>query len=140
MSTVLDAYALIALTLDEPAAEEVARVLREGDAAVTSVNYGEALDRLVRARRMPEPRVLAVLDPLLGGPLARIDVGFGMVGRAVRIRASHYHRERCPVSLADCICLAAAGSDGAVATADAAMLAVAESEEIAAIPLASRTA
>jgi PIN domain nuclease of toxin-antitoxin system len=134
--TVLDAYALIALTLDEPAAEEVARALREQDAAITSVNYGEALDQLVRARGLPEPRVRAALEPLLADSLARIDVGFGIVGRAVRLRAAHHHRKSCPVSLADCICLAAAGSDGAIATADTAMLTVAEVEEIATLPLA----
>jgi PIN domain nuclease of toxin-antitoxin system len=138
VSTVLDAYALIALTLDEPAAEEVARILREGDAAMTSVNYGEALDQLVRARRIPEPRVRAVLEPLLDGPLARIDVGFGIVGDAVRLRVAHYHRERSPLSLSDCICLSAAGTSGAVATGDAAMLAVAELEGIAAVPLQRR--
>ncbi|MGH2783462.1 MAG: PIN domain-containing protein [Thermoleophilaceae bacterium] len=135
MSTVLDAYALVALSLDEPAAGEVARLLREGDAAVTSVNYGEALDQLVRGRRIPEPRVLAVFEPLLDGPLSRVDVGFGLVGTAVRLRVAHYHRERCPLSLSDCICLAAAGSSGTVATANRAMLAVAESVGIATIPL-----
>jgi PIN domain nuclease of toxin-antitoxin system len=136
VSTVLDAYALIALALDEPAAEEVARILREEDAAVTSVNYGEALDRLVRGRRMPEPRVRAVFEPLLDGPLERLAVGFGMVEHAVRLRAAHYHREHTPLSLPDCICLAAAGSDGAVATADAAMLSAAESEGIRVVSLA----
>lgn len=141
MIAVLDAYALIALTLDEPAAEEVARLLTTGDVAVTSLNYGEVLDQLVRARRVPEPRVRAVLEPLLDAPLARVDVGFGLVGRAVRLRAAHYHRERSRLSLADCVCLAAAdGASGAVATADGAMLAAAESEGIATVALASSTA
>lgn len=135
MSTVLDAYALIALLVDEPAAEKVAGILRSGDAAMTSVNYGEALDRLIRARRMPEPRVRAALEPLLDGSLRRIDVGFSMAERAVRLRAQHYHRERRPLSLADCICIAAAGSDGKLATADEAMLAVADTEGVGTIPL-----
>lgn len=136
MSTVLDAYALIALRLDEPAAEEVERILRSGDAAVTSVNYGEALDRLMRARQIPEPRVRAAFEPLLDTSLRRIDVGFPLVETAVRLRAKHYHRERRPLSLADCICVAAAGSDGAVATADDPMLAMAEAEGIRTVPLA----
>jgi PIN domain nuclease of toxin-antitoxin system len=138
VTTVVDAYALIALTLDEPAAAEVIRILREGDAAVTSVNYGEALDRLIRAQRMPEARVRAALEPLLDDALARIEVGFGLVSQAVRLRAAHYHRERSPLSLADCICLAAVGPTGAVATADPAMLAAAKSEGITTVPLASR--
>jgi PIN domain nuclease of toxin-antitoxin system len=136
VTTVLDAYALIALRLDEPAAEEVERILRGGDAAVTSVNYGEALDRLVRGRRIPEPRVRAAFEPLLDSALRRIDVGFPLVEMAVRLRAKHYHRERRPLSLADCICVAATGSDGAVATADEAMLAMAEAEGIRCIALA----
>jgi PIN domain nuclease of toxin-antitoxin system len=138
VTTVLDAYALIALALDEPAAAEVVRILREGDAAVTSVNYGEALDRLIRVQGIPEPRVRAALDPLLDDALGRIDVNFALVGNAVRLRAAHYHRERSPLSLSDCICLAAVEPAGAVATADAAMLAAAESERIATVPLAPR--
>jgi PIN domain nuclease of toxin-antitoxin system len=133
--TLLDAYALVALTLDEPAAEEVVRLLREGEAAVTSVNYGEALDRLIRAQDLPKSEVLGALEPLLDGHLARIDVGFGIVMTAVQLRAAYYHGKRSPLSLADCICLAAAGPKGAVATADEAMLMAAESEGIAAIRL-----
>lgn len=135
MTTVLDAYALIALRLDEPAAEEVERILRSGDAAVTSVNYGEALDRLVRARQIPEPRVRAAFEPLLDTSLRRIDVGFPLVETAVRLRAKHYHRGRSPLSLADCICVASAGADGAVATADEAMLAMADVEGIRSVRL-----
>jgi PIN domain nuclease of toxin-antitoxin system len=135
MRTLLDAYALVALTLDEPAAEDVVRLLREGEAAVTSVNYGEALDQLIRAQGLPELRVLGALEPLLDGPLARVDVGFGIVISAVRLRATHYHRKRSLLSLADCVCLAAAGADGAVATADEAMLRAAESEGIATVRL-----
>jgi PIN domain nuclease of toxin-antitoxin system len=133
--TLLDAYALVALALDEPAAEDVVRLLREGEAAVTSVNYGEAVDRLVRAQGLPEGRVLAAYEPLLDGPLARVDVGFGLVMTAVRLRAAHYHRKHSPLSLADCVCLAAATPDGAVATADQAMLTTAEAEGIATIRL-----
>jgi PIN domain nuclease of toxin-antitoxin system len=136
VTTVLDAYALIALRLDEPAAEEVDRILRSGGAAVTSVNYGEALDRLVRARQIPEPRVRAGFEALFDASLRRIDVGFRLVEAAVRLRAKHYHRERMPLSLADCICVASAGAEGAVATADESMLAMAEAEGIASIPLA----
>jgi hypothetical protein len=58
------------------------------------------------------------------------------VETAVRLRAKHYHRARRPLSLADCICVAATGSDGAVATADEAMLAMAEAEGIRSIALA----
>jgi len=79
----------------------------------------------------------AAFEQLLDASLRRIDVGFPVVETAVRLRAKHYHRERTPLSLADCIGAASAGSDGAVATADEAMLAMAEADEIRSVALAA---
>jgi hypothetical protein len=81
--------------------------------------------------------VNAALEPLVGGPIARIDVGFALVRRAVSLRAAHHHRGRSPLSLPDCVYIAAAGGDGAVATADRAMLAAADAEGIGTVPLAT---
>jgi predicted nucleic acid-binding protein len=100
------------------------------------VNYGEALDRLVRARQVPEARVRGAFEALFDTSLRRIDVGFPLIERAVRLRAKHYHRERSPLSLADCICVAAADADGTLATADEAMLAMADAEGIRSVTLA----
>jgi PIN domain nuclease of toxin-antitoxin system len=137
VTVVLDAYALIAFVLDEPAAESVERLIRDGDAALTSVNYGEALDRLIRGEEMPRDAVEATLEPMVEASVARIDVGFALTRAAALLRATHYHRTRSPLSLAECICLAAAQRGGRVATADAPMLDAARAEGIATVPLAS---
>jgi predicted nucleic acid-binding protein len=49
---------------------------------------------------------------------------------AADIRARRYHRTRAPVSLADCMLLAATGEGDALATADGALIRVAEAEEL----------
>jgi PIN domain nuclease of toxin-antitoxin system len=137
--TVLDAYALIAFLLDEPAADDVERLFQQGPTAITSVNYAEVLDRLIRGRRMPRDDVMGALAPLLGDRLERIDVDFRLASAAGLLRASHYHRTGCPLSLADCVCLAAADRAGRLATADEPMLQTADAEGIRAVPLALAT-
>jgi PIN domain nuclease of toxin-antitoxin system len=54
----LDSYALIAYLRDEPAAEEVERLLREG-AAMSAVAVAEVVDHLarLRGRRIDEVEV-----------------------------------------------------------------------------------
>jgi PIN domain nuclease of toxin-antitoxin system len=133
--TVLDAYALIAFLVDEPAAPQVEELLRRRRAAITSVNYAETLDRLVRGRGVPERAVTAAMAPLLDDGLDQIDVDFRLARSAARLRSSHYHRTRCPLSLADCMCLAAVAGGDALATADAPMLEVADAEGIETIRL-----
>ena len=136
MRTILDAYALIAFLVDEPAAPEVERLLRSR-AAITSVNFAEVLDRLVRGHGLPEDAVHATLTPLLDERLERIDVDFPLAVGAARLRAEHYHRSQRPLSLADCVCLAAAGPGDAVATADGSMLDTATAAGIKTVQLAS---
>jgi PIN domain nuclease of toxin-antitoxin system len=48
LTVLLDAFALIALLRDEPAADEVETILRRGEAAMSAVNLAEALDVLQR--------------------------------------------------------------------------------------------
>jgi PIN domain nuclease of toxin-antitoxin system len=134
--TVLDAYALIAFVLDEPAANDVERLLRGGDGAMTSVNFAEALDRLVR-RGMPRDVVQPTLTSLLDARVERIDVDFRLASVAALLRATHYDRAQRPLSLADCICLAAARRGDRVATADGPMLETAGIAGIATVSLAS---
>ena len=137
MTTVLDAYALIAFVLDEPAAADVERLLRDGEAAITSVNFAEALDRLVRGQNMPWDPVHSTLASVLEARVERIDVDFRLASAGALLRATHYHRTRRPLSLADCICLAAARRGDRVATADGPMLQTAQAEGISTVPLAS---
>lgn len=130
MSVLLDAFALIALLADEPAAGEVEALLRSGQAAVTAVNLAEALDVLQRVQRISASRLGALVEPLIADRLRLIPIDFQIAAAAADIRARHCHRVRLPLSLADCLLLAAAGDRGAVATADGPLITVAEAEHI----------
>lgn len=130
MSTLLDASALVAFVRGEPAAEEVADVLRSGQAAVAAVNVAEVVDVLVRRIGLPEDEVGVALDRLVALLEVRpIDVG--LARRAGEIRVRRYSRDAAPLSLADCHCVAAAGPDDVVLSSDGPLLWAAQAEGVA---------
>lgn len=132
MGTVLDAFALIALLRDEPAAEDVHRLLVAGDASMSAVNLAEAGQKVVRARALSTSE----LDHIVGGlPLSIAPFGRSHALRAAELRARYYDRRSSVVSLADCCLVAVATAADRVATADPAVLAMAESEGIGTVPL-----
>jgi predicted nucleic acid-binding protein len=131
----LDAYALIAFLVGGPAAARVRAILREGDAAVATANLAEALDVAGRIYGLAIERSVEVLDPLLEGPLTPVALDVPVAQRAADIRAEHYHRSTRPISLADAVLLASAGTVDRIATADPDVLAVAKSMQIAVIEL-----
>ena len=135
MSVLLDAYALIALLADEPAADEVEALLRRGEAAITAVNLAEALDVLQRVQRIPRERLEAATAPLVGARMTLVPIDERIASEAADIRARHYHRTRAPLSLADCILVAATGESDELATADAPLIRVAEAENVRVRPL-----
>ncbi|HEY9555873.1 MAG TPA: PIN domain-containing protein [Acidimicrobiales bacterium] len=129
---ILDSFAVLALLTGEPAAPEVRELL--GDAQLTSTGVAEVLDRLVRVHGQAEEEValdLAELGLLDGLPVDAADgLGAGL------LRAHHYHRTTCAVSLADClVAQAARRAEGAVATADPHLLDLCDAEAIATIVL-----
>jgi ribonuclease VapC len=130
VSVLLDAFALIALLIDEPAAEEVEAILRRGEAAMPAINLAEALDVLQRLHGVSRERLDKIIAPLLSGSIALLPVDEQMARDAAGIRARRYHRTRAPISLADCVLLAAAKSSDALATADAPLIAVAGHEGV----------
>ncbi|MFI5004677.1 MAG: PIN domain-containing protein [Solirubrobacterales bacterium] len=130
MSVLLDAFALIALLAEEPAADEVEALLRRGEAAITAVNLAEALDVLQRVQRIPRERLDAVTAPLVGERMTLVPVDERIARDAADIRARRYHRTRTPLSLADCILLAATGASDVLATADGPLIRVAEAENV----------
>jgi predicted nucleic acid-binding protein len=130
MSVLLDAFALIALLAGEPAADEVEMVLRGGEAAITAVNLAEALDVLQRVQGIPQERLQEVTAPLVGERMKLLPIGERIARDAADIRARRYHRTRAPLSLADCILLAATGESDSLATADGPLIRVAEAESI----------
>lgn len=129
----LDAFALIAFLNGEPAADDVRRLLRQ-HVGMLSINLAEAVDILGRVHGVRVAEMRAVLDPLMAGPITVQMVTQRHVWRASEIRRTHYRRRACPLSLADCVLLAAAGPGG-VATADPDILRVAALDGIATHPL-----
>lgn len=132
--TLLDAYALVAFLADEPAAAEVERLLRGGDTAVLVVNLAEALDVTQRAHGVSEAELRAALEPLLGDVVAVTVQREDAAWRAAELRTKYYDRRSCPLSLADCLLLAAADGDS-VATADFALAGALRAEGMRVVPL-----
>jgi uncharacterized protein with PIN domain len=130
MSVLLDAFALIALLADEPAAGEVEALLRQGEAAITAINLAEALDVLQRVQGIPRDRLEEITLPLVGERMAFVAIDEQIARDAADIRARRYHRTRAPLSLADCILLAATRESDTLATADGPLLRAAAAENI----------
>lgn len=132
--TVLDAYAVIAYLRDEPAAEEVRPLLESGNATLTAVGVAEVLDHLIRLAGADEEN--AALDLAQLGLLEGMAVDANLGLAAGRLRARHYHRSRCAVSMADCIeAEAARQSRASLATSDPHLLDLCHVEVIATIIL-----
>ena len=68
----LDASALLALLLDEPAAQDVESLLREGDLYITSANYAEVIDQATRVQEKGIAELTQALDPLVAKEILRI--------------------------------------------------------------------
>jgi predicted nucleic acid-binding protein len=134
-SILLDASALIALLGGEPAAADVQAILRDGGAGMTTLNLAESVDRLERRYGITSTRARPVIEGLLDDALMLVPLGPAEAWRAAEIRAGHYHRTRCPISLADAVLVASAGTSRTVASADRHVLAVAASEGVAATQL-----
>ncbi|HEX3517498.1 MAG TPA: PIN domain-containing protein [Solirubrobacteraceae bacterium] len=132
--TLIDASALIALLGAEPAAGEVQMMLNDG-VAMTTLNLAEAVDRLKRRYDLGIERTRPVIEGLLVKSLTLVELEPAQAWRAGEIRAAHYHRSRCPISLADAVLVASAPPGGRIASSDEPLLRVAGSEGIAIIPL-----
>lgn len=131
----LDAYAVLALALDEDAASEIEEIVRSDDVAVTATNYFEATDRLVRRSGWSPSETSERFGLLFDDPVDVVPVDAAIAWRGAHLRARYYHRTTCDVSLADCVLLASAGPDDSVATADPAVAAVARAEGIGLVAL-----
>jgi PIN domain nuclease of toxin-antitoxin system len=132
---VLDAYAVLALLKDEPAAEAVQLLLGSDDeAALTVLGVAEVLDHLVRLAGAEEDEAALDLAQLPLRPPLHLDAGLAM--RAAFLRARQYHRRNRAISLADCVVAEAArGLNAPVATADPHLLDTCRAEGIASLPL-----
>jgi uncharacterized protein with PIN domain len=129
---VLDAYALVALLADEPAAEEVAGLIAGSAAAVPAPNLAEAADRLARVHGIPVARTRATVELLEGsGDVRVVALGPDQAWRAAELRTTYYHRTRCPLSLGDCLLIASVAGADQLVTSDGYVLQTAAHEGIA---------
>ncbi|MFN3217115.1 MAG: PIN domain-containing protein [Acidimicrobiales bacterium] len=128
---ILDAYAVVAFLRGEPAAEEVETLLvGNPGASLTVVGVAEVLDRLVRLGNADEE--IAVLDLAQLSLTEPEPLEASVAVAAGLLRARHYHRTQCAVSLADCIAAEVARATAApVATSDPHLLDVCTTEGIA---------
>ena len=132
--TLIDASALIALLGAEPAAGEVQEMLNRG-AAMTTLNLAEAVDRLKRRYGLEIEQTRPVIEGLLEKSLVLVPLQPIQAWRAGEVRAAHYHRSRCPISLADAVLVASAPAGGRIASSDGPLLKVASREGIATVAL-----
>jgi uncharacterized protein with PIN domain len=127
----LDAYALIALLAEEPAADEVSRLIAHERTAVAAPNLAEAADRLGRVYGIAVKRTRSAVESLEQSiDLSIRPVERAHAWRAAELRVEHYHRTRRALSLGDCLLLAMAGREDRVATSDPYILATAGEEQI----------
>lgn len=125
--TILDAYAVVGFLVEEPVAGEVEDLLPEG--TLSAANAAEVVDRLVRLHSLTPDDVEAELAALAEGGLRIVEVGPAIGLSAGKLRARHYHRERRPVSLADCLAAATAlARKEPLATADPSLAALVREE------------
>ena len=139
--TFIDAYGLVALVADEPAAAEVEELLRAGGSRVVAVNLAEAIDLCGRTRGFALDEVRRALEPLILSDALTVVVSDEQEAWfAAELRGKHYHRRSRPISMADSLLLAhVLSSERAVATADPDVAAVARSEGSAVIALPDRS-
>jgi predicted nucleic acid-binding protein len=131
----LDAFALIALQRDEPAAQAVAEIIASGDAGIPSVNLAEVLDQLIRLDGVPADRLGRAFSGFVSAGLVVVHTRDETPWAAARLRARHYRRRGGALSLPDCILLATADAGDTIATADRPVLAAARAEGIDVMPL-----
>lgn len=131
----LDAYCLVALARDEAAAQEVEELMRSGQTAISAVNLFEVVDFLVRRAGVPQDDVRVQLSHLLGEIVQVIPVTEDEAWRGASLRARHYAKGACEVSLADCVLLASVGEGESIATSDPSVADVARAEDIGVVAL-----
>lgn len=107
--TLLDASALIAGLVGEPARDDVELLLRDRDdpPRVCAANLAEVVDHLARVRTIDLADVLQTTVWLRDGGLEVIPVDAFDSAAAGSFRALYYHRRDRAISLADCAALAA---------------------------------
>lgn len=135
MVIILDASAVLAWLMAEPAAPQVRRLIRGSEeATLTLLGVAEVLDRLVRRAGLSERNAMRNLERLELADPPVLDAT--LATSAGLLRARYYQRRTRSLSLADCVAAETARRHGAsLATADRPLLNMCSDEGIAAIAL-----
>ena len=104
---VLDAYAVIAYLLNEPAADDVAELFTQ-PTVLASVNAAEVMDQMVRVWKHDPDDVDVALAMLTKVNMVIAPARPAIALYAGRLRARHYDKRTCSVSMADCFAAATA--------------------------------
>ena len=108
MSVILDAYAVVAALIGEPARREVEPHLPTS--AICAANLGEVVDVCVRVHGNDETSVRDRLDWLIAGGLEVVPLDVVLAIAAGALRARRYRKRDCEISMGDCMAAAPAGS------------------------------
>jgi PIN domain nuclease of toxin-antitoxin system len=138
VTVILDAFAVIAALVGEPAAAEVEKELRRrnADVRISAVNLAEVVDQLVRQAHFDENVVDTALESLIAGGLVVTPADWTIGRLAGQLRARHYHKSAAAISLADCVALGTSLILGAtLGTADPALTTVARRVGVRVLPL-----
>jgi PIN domain nuclease of toxin-antitoxin system len=106
MNVVLDAYAVIAALVGERARNEVEPLLKDG--VLAAANLAEVLDVCVRVYGNEELLVRQRINWLISGGLEIAALETPVALNAGALRATHYRRRSCEISMEDCFALALA--------------------------------
>jgi PIN domain nuclease of toxin-antitoxin system len=131
----LDAHALLALARQEEAGDEVEALIRSEHVGMATANLFEVSERLMRLYGWSPNDTSEHLGQLVGSHIRVVALDEGIAWRGALMRARHYRRRECELSLADCVLLASAEPDDSVATSDPAVAAVARAEGIGLVAL-----
>jgi PIN domain nuclease of toxin-antitoxin system len=129
--TILDSQAVLALLTREPAAPEVAEILRDRDsmASIPATALAEVVDILIRRMGNRVEHVSETLDTLIASGVDVVPVDEETGRLAGLLRSRHWNRDRRPVSLVDCTVLATGMiAREPIATSDAALIGAARAE------------
>ena len=137
---VFDAYPLAAVLLGEPAGQTSGRILADaiadGEAYVSLSNLAEVVDLVARLASADAADVLDAVELWIDAGLRVVPLTWATAAQGASLRAAHYHRTRCAVSLSDCAAVALAHELGAaLVTSDQPMATVAAAQGVRVRPV-----
>lgn len=135
-AVVLDAGPVVSLLIDDAAAVEVSASLAHAERLrISLVNVAEVLDVLQRVYGVSPGGAHEAVGRFLDEAADPVAVNRATAVLAADLRARHYDRNVCDVSMADCFAVATTRSDDVIATSDRGVARVARAEGLTVLAL-----